>query len=801
MSDDWRIVFSGYDPERQGLREALHALGNGYLGSRAAAPDARADGTHYPGTYLAGCYNRLTTEIAGREVAIEDVVNLPNWLPLAIRIDGDDWLHPDQGELADYQQVLDLRHGILERRYRIRDGRGRETRIDERRLVHLRQRHLMALEVAASPLNWSGHVEVRSALDGWVENAGVARYQAFNKQHLRVLAAESDDEVLFLKAETVQSEVRIALAARSRLYLDGRPLARSPDVVLDEDCCAHVFAPTLPPEATLRVCKTAAVYSSRDAAVAEPGEAARWAVAHAPETDALFASQAAAWSHLWQRFDLRLTAEGQPAGNGTASVLRLHLFHVLQTVSAEGHAPDAGVPARGWQGEAYHGHIFWDELFVFPVINLRAPQHSYGLLAYRHRRLDAARAHAAAHGYRGAMYPWQSGSDGREETQALHLNPRSRRWLPDNSMLQRHVSAAVAFNMWEFYQATGDIDFLNLHAAEVILEVARFWASAATYNASRERYDIAGVMGPDEYHDAYPGADRPGLRNNAYTNVMAAWVLARGLEIMETLPPEATARLRDLLDIDDAELAHWDEVSRKLTVVFQDDGIISQFEGYAELAEFDWEGYKAKYGDIQRLDRILEAEGDTPNRYKVSKQADVLMLFYLFSAEELDEIFTRLGYAFDPECIPRNIDYYLARTSHGSTLSRVVHAWVLARQDRAASWQMFQEALSSDICDIQGGTTAEGVHLGAMAGTVDLIQRCYTGVELRRDALHFNPTLPTELHQLAFPLRYRRQSLEVEVNHETLTLTAGRRVTHPVSVVVRGRATELHPGDTRVFAL
>ncbi len=197
-----RGPFSGYAPRLQGLREALHGLGNGYLGSRAAAPDVRADATHYPGTYLAGCYNRLATEIAGREVTIEDVVNLPNWLPLA----------------------------------------------------------------------------------------------------------------------------------------------RSPDVLLGEDCCAHVFATTLPPEGTLRVCKTAAVYSSRDAAVSEPGEAARWTVARAAGTDALF---------------------------------------------------------------------------VFPVINLRAPQHSYGLLAYRHRRLEAARAYAAAHGYRGAMYPWQSGSAGLRLTALL----------------------------------------------------------------------------------------------------------------------------------------------------------------------------------------------------------------------------------------------------------------------------------------------------------------------------------------------------------------------------------------------
>src|SRR5690606_37414228 len=161
----------------------------------------------------------------------------------------------------------------------------------------------------------------------------------------------------------------------------------------------------------------------------------------------------------------------------------------------------------------------------------------------------------------------------------------------------------------------------------------------------------------------------------------------------------------------------------------------SQFEGYERLEEFDWEGYRAKYGDIQRLDRILEAEGDSVNCYKASKQADVLMLFYLFSSEELESVFTRLGYPFPHESIPRIIDYYVHRTSNGSTLSRIVHSWVLARADRTRSWALLEEALESDIADIQGGTTAEGIHLGAMAGTVDLVQRGHTGLEIHED--HF----------------------------------------------------------------
>ncbi|MDZ7781399.1 MAG: hypothetical protein U5K56_00100 [Halioglobus sp.] len=355
------------------------------------------------------------------------------------------------------------------------------------------------------------------------------------------------------------------------------------------------------------------------------------------------------------------------------------------------------------------------------------------LLLYRFRRLPAAREAARRGGYAGAMFPWQSGSDGREESQRLHLNPESGHWLPDNSLRQRHINAAVVYNVWLYYQATEDHEFLYFYGTEIIVEVARFWASLATYDEDRGRYSIRGVMGPDEYHTAYPGADpstEGGVDNNAYTNVMAAWCLMCARDALDLHPEDSRTALGERVDLTEDEMAHWEDISRKLYVPFHDDGIISQFEGYELLDEFDWEGYRQEYGDISRLDRILEAEGDTPNRYKASKQADVLMLFYLFSAEQLRMLFERLGYPFGDDTIRKNIEYYMARTSHGSTLSFIVHAWVLARADRAGSWHCFQEALDSDISDIQGGTTPEGIHLGAMAGTLDLMHRCYLGIEM-----------------------------------------------------------------------
>ena len=121
------------------------------------------------------------------------------------------------------------------------------------------------------------------------------------------------------------------------------------------------------------------------------------------------------------------------------------------------------------------------------------------------------------------------------------------------------------------------------------------------------------------------------------------------------------------MTIRDEELDRWRDISRKMRVVFHADGMLTQFEGYEDLREFDWEGYRDKYGDIQRLDRVLEAEGDSTDRYKVSKQAAVRMLLFLLSRHELRELLAGLGYEVSDEQLARTVSYYLDRTSHGST--------------------------------------------------------------------------------------------------------------------------------------
>ena len=658
--------------------------------------------------------------------------------------------------------------------------------------------HQAAIEWTLVAENWSGTVEVVSALDGRVTNANVARYRQLEGRHLDPVSPRTfGPEVIALIARTRQSRLNIAEAARTRVFSGEEAVEVKRSLYQMEDYIQQVLSFQATQGSPIRVEKLVAFYSSHDSAINEPLGAAGKSVSRYPAFDEALARHRAAWEELWQVSDLLV-----PRDRRVQLLLRLHTAHILQVCSRHTSDLDAGVPARGLNGEAYRGHIFWDELYVHPFLNFRLPEITRELLMYRYRRLGEARAAATEAGYRGAMFPWQSGSDGEEETQTVHLNPLSGRWDPDHSHNQRHVNAAIFYNVWQYYEATGDVDFLREHGAEMMLEIARFWASIAHFNPQRDRYEIHGVMGPDEFHEKYPGASEGGLRNNAYTNVMVAWIAEIAQKVLDLLPEGRRVALRTRLELTDDELTRWQEMSRKMYVPFLAEGIISQFEGYEQLEELDWDAYRERYPNIQRLDRILKAEGDDPDRYKLTKQADAVLLFFLFSNEELRRLFERLGYEYEPETARKTVEYYDRRTSHGSTLSFIAHAGVLAAIDPESSWQRFLVALESDVGDVQGGTTKEGIHMGVMSGTLDLVQRSYAGSSVRDGVLFFEPRLNDRLDGLAFSMQFRGMPLRVSFEGSELTVVADPEGhSRPVRVGVGEEIQELRPGDRWTFAL
>lgn len=655
--------------------------------------------------------------------------------------------------------------------------------------------HLAALETTMTAEGFNGIVSIRAGIDAQVANTNVRDYAGTGQVHLTdAVFRETDDNTVLCEVQTNQSQVRIALAVRTEF--DGPDVTRH-DPESSTGRHRRQFDLHLVDGEAATMTKTVALATSRDAAISSPAVAVLAELSrNVAGFGALLGDHEAAWRRLWERFGITLDADRQ-----SQLILNLHVFQLLQAISGHTATLDAGVPARGLHGEGYRGHIFWDELFVLPVIGLRLPKVSRALLEYRWRRLGTARAAAHAEGLKGALFPWQSGSDGREETPRWLYNARSARWMPDNSRRQRHVGLAIAYNAWQYFQSTGDRDWLATRGAELIIEVTRMFASKVTFDASADRYHLAGVMGPDEYHDGYPDAPGAGLTDNAYTNVLLSWVCERAVDVLQELAGHQADDLIDQLQIAPEEISHWSGLADSLAVSFHADGVISQFNGYEDLIEFDWPRYREKYGNIGRLDLILEAENDTTNRYKLAKQADVLMLIYLLGPAGVVRQLNRLGYTFTQADLERTVDYYLSRTSEGSTLSRVVHASVLSRLDESRAWALFREALVADLDDTQGGTTREGIHLGAMSGTIDIVVRSFAGLQTDADALTFDPQLPAHLGSLEFQIHYRGHLIDVALRLESLVIRLQPSTASSVRVGVGGKYVSLSGGDNEEFVL
>jgi trehalose/maltose hydrolase-like predicted phosphorylase len=797
----WKLVYKKFEPEEESLREALCTLGNGYLGTRGAAPEAAPTEMHYPGTYIAGIYNRLGTDIAGRTIYNEDLVNCPNWTYITFKIRDGAWFSPSATRILSFHQELDMRHGMFVRKILCQTPHGRRTWVQETRIVHMANPHLAAIKYEIIPDNYSDYISVRSMLDGAVLNMNVERYRQLNFHHWKahVLGRFSRNGV-YLGVRTSESKIEVYEAAKLRIFSNKKEIKPALEIIRHgKKVVGQEFRTFVKKRQSCQIEKSVSIFTSNDKDIRYPKAEAVNMTNKMPRFDSLLESHKQAWAELWDRFDIEIEGD-----TFSQQVLRLHIFHLLQTASKHNQNIDAGLPARGLHGEAYRGHIFWDEVFVVPFFSQHMPTISKALLLYRYRRLNKAREYARDNGYNGSMFPWQSGSTGKEETQIVHLNPRSGKWGPDYSRNQRHVSFAIVYNIWNYWHNTKDVDFLEKYGAEMILSIARFASSLTEYDKKDKRFHIKGVMGPDEFHEKFPGISQPGLIDNAYTNIMVVWTLLKAQATLELLSNKNKNKLIKKLKITANELERWDQITKRMNVIIDNNGIISQFKGYFKLKELDWNKYRKKYKNIHRMDRILKAEGKSPDAYKVAKQADVLMLFYLLGTEQVQAILKRLGYSFHKGLLKKNYEYYEKRTSHGSTLSKVVHCYVAQLIGKPKIfWNWFCEVLKSDVYDTQGGTTPEGIHCGVMGGSVDIVTRSFAGINVKNEGIFVNPKLPQKWKKIKLNIQHRKSIIffDIDKNKVIVKLKKTKQKQDKITVIVDSKAHALSPGKKLTITL
>ncbi|MBN1493340.1 MAG: glycoside hydrolase family 65 protein, partial [Candidatus Omnitrophica bacterium] len=597
---------------------------------------------------------------------------------------------------------------------------------------------------------------------------------------------------------TNQSKITIAIAEKISATCGRKALFPKLRMVnIARNKAAHEFTISAKRRKRYVIEKIIAIYTSRDKNITNPRQAALRSIRRAPSYTRLYASHKAEWHNLWNTYDVVINGD-----RTYQKALRMHIFHLLQSASRHNEGIDASIGARGLHGEAYRGHIFWDELFAMPFYDMHDPAISRALLMYRYHRLPKARAYAKENGYDGAMFPWQSGSSGVEETQEVHLNPLSGKWDPDLSRAQRHVSFAIAYNVWNYWLHTGDKMFMEHYGAEIILSIATFCASLVYFDPADKKYHTKGIMGPDEFHEKLPNKKHSGLKDNTYSNMLIAWTLMTAQKVCHALSSRARSRLLKKLKLTEKNITSWLGIAQRMNIIINKDKIISQFKGYFDLKDINWKAYKKKYHDIHRMDRILKAEGKSPDNYKISKQADVLMIFFLFRLEEVNVLLKRLGVPIDAALLKKNYDYYIQRTSHGSTLSKVVHCYIALIINRwQEAWRLFVEVMYSDIRDTQGGTTEEGIHVGVMAGSVTLVTRGFAGFQIMEDKIVIEPHLPQWWQSISFKIQYRSFCLSIATSPRSVRLRINSRIrkSFPLPIIVYGVSRHLECHTDYVF--
>ena len=774
MSEAGPLGFEGFEPHDERRREALFTLANGHLSLRGSAPELSVlddDGTCYPGLYRAGWYDRSPRRVVDTETRLSALIRLPD--PLGLNLgSAERWHDPRAQPPRDYRCLLDVQTGCLSRYFEVAID-DLVVSVCEQRFVSAADPQLIVLRWTLCNLGAAAALRLRATLDAGVTNGLIERNAAYEGRRLATLQrlTSATGAAVRVAPQCGQGEASVA-----SLLLSDQPLAWRASV--QGERLQHDAGVFLMSGQGLTLEKRILVSGGPSAEGVDCEAALARLAAQAPTTFAeLQQAHAAVWRTRWSGLELKTAPSLQRK-------LEFGAFHLLQTVDHQGES-DQGLPPRGWQ-EGYFGQIFWDEIFALPWLVSHFPEAARGLLNYRHRRLDRARERARHHGWRGALFPWRSGADGAEETPPYQYYPLSGHWIRDHTRLQHHLGMAVAYNAWQYYLATGDLAFLGGVGGDLILEVARCCASQARFDECLQRYRIRGVIGPDEYHNAYPGAATPGLDDNAYTTLLAAWTLECARRVLDLLPTPRAHTLGERLGLETTEPRQWASIASALYLPFREDGVLDQFSGFGDLlpAPPAW----LTDGDSPRLDWWLEARGDSCDRYQLSKQADTLTALHLLPPAELQRLLRCLGYRLDPTAERRTLDYHLARLSHESSLSKTVCAGALAAFDPDASWSFFGDCLDTDLEAAADSGVREGVHLAAMAGALDVLQRHYLGLWPTPDGLRVQPAPPPALPATRLQLRYRGSRLQVSWESSRLAV----RLVDPEDAPVRLLTDEGH---------
>lgn len=721
----WVLSHEGYNVLSESAVESRFAIGNGFMGMRASRAVGRGPTwvgwlgylrwASWPRCYVAGLF-----EVPNTDPPVPALVPVADWSRVRIMLDGKQLLGRE-GEVLLGIRKLDMRRGVLLSDWRHRTPAGITATVQERRLLSQADR-AVGLQLLQFSLDRDG-VDVR--LEASFALAGLGMEPMLLEQDLGSWHTEG-------------AERAVAMTAAAALSLDGDRLDPDRPFPLRWDWRWRSVAGQV-----AEFNRLVAVARS-DTPKHHPAPPARTALARnrALGWRAVLAAHEAAWNERWMASDVVIEGDEK-----SWRALRFAVYHLTSAANPEDDKVSIG--ARALTGDAYLGHVFWDtEIYLLPFYTAVWPEAARALLMYRYNTLSGARAKAAHYGFKGALYAWESADTGMETTPERVVGSHGETVDILTGRMEHHISADIAYAVWQYWRATGDDDFFLSAGAEILFDTARFWASRAVAEADGKRH-IRHVIGPDEYHDD--------VDDNAFTNLMARWNIARALEALDLMRarwPDNAVALQAKLALGDDELADWrDAMARIVTGLDPATGLYEQFAGFHALEPLDL----AHYADrTVPIDVVIGRE--RTQRSQVVKQADVVALIALLPEE------------FPGPMAETNFRYYEPRCARGSSLSAGMHAIVAARLgDAEMALNYLREAAATDL-DLDPNS-AGGVRIAGLGGLWQSVTLGFAGLDLMGDTLGIDPRLPPEWRSLAFRVCWRGRSVAIRIAGETVEAT------------------------------
>lgn len=734
--DEWCIIEENFNPANNKSSESIFSIGNGHMGQRANFEE-KYTGSTFQGNYIAGIYYPDKTRVGwwknGYPEYFAKVLNASNWIGINIKID-DEELDLATCKIEHFRRILNMKEGWLGRELIAVLPNGRKVEINARRFLSMENPELGVVRYGITMLDNKAHITMTPYVDFDVINQD----SNYNEKFWDEVFKYADGSDCYVTAKTRKLDFHVCTRTDFRVTSGALDVKPEIENHMREKYAESVFKIEGIPGNEIVLYKYAAIVNSENHPKTELPAVARQLLDKALQAgyDKLLASQIAAWKHKWETSDI--TIEGDTAAQ---QAIRFNIFQLNQTYTGDDARLNIG--PKGFTGEKYGGSTYWDtEAFCLPFYLFTTDQEvARNLLVYRYKHLQKAIENAAKLGFTdgAALYPMvtMNGEECHNE------------W--EITFEEIHRNGAIAFAIYNYVRATGDVEYLVQHGLEVLLGISRFWAQRITFSKAKNKFVMLGVTGPNEYEN--------NVNNNFYTSYIACWCLKYTRQVVDEVKkanPDHYKFLAEKTHFEpDKEFARWDAIIHNM--YFPEDkelGIFLQQEGYMDKEQITVD-------ELNPADRPLNQKWswDRILRSCFIKQADVLQCLYVFEDQ------------FDIETIRRNFEFYEPRTVHESSLSPCIHAIIASKLGKIdQAYELYLRTARLDIDDYNN-EVKEGLHITSMAGTWLSIVEGFGGMRVRNDELMLNPVIPTKWTSYSFEIKFRGNVLKVKVTHQHVEIS------------------------------